>query len=348
MRNLAVFCFLLLLVGCISPGKREVSSSPADTAEESVEEPVSNVTEMPDLSTRGAIAVLPFVTEGLQQRTSSTGFSSALLAELKARTQFQFIERANLDSITDELSNSQSGLVDSDSIARIGRLVGAKYLILGEMNDSQFQKSVTARVVHVETGSIITAARRSGTEDQVIDHLAGVISNQLSIYMAMENPESPYTVALKLPDNRSTFQFGETMQLKFKVISHSETARSSVYIQIYSIDAKGKMTLIYPNRFSGQEPVEVDKEYLIPSNESDWEWVLVPPAGNEFIQAIVTEQSVDYLNVLSRARSSFPVSNLNGNSSVTYKGIVTRIKKEKLNDWSSGRIGYELIEPEGN
>lgn len=318
----------------------DATDSDAFDSDANTDRPVNTI-DSETLRYRGAVAILPFRS---QDDLQGTQFASSLLAEMKALNRFSFTERSDMDSVVKELSDSQTGLVDSDGAAKIGKLIGAKYLIMGDISVQSYTYNGSARVVNVENGAVIAAVRRSGTEDQVITHMAQALANQLSVYMAMDNPGSPYTVALKLPDDKTEFRTGETIQLEFKVISHSDRAPDRVYIQIYAIDAKGVMTLIYPNRFSGQDAIETGKPYTLPGEKADWEWVLVPPVGTEAIQAIVTERPVDYLNVLDRYSSGFPTAARSGYQSETYQAIVTRIKKEKLKDWSAGRISYELIE----
>ncbi|MBW7857000.1 MAG: DUF4384 domain-containing protein [Leptonema sp. (in: Bacteria)] len=220
--------------------------------------------------------------------------------------------------------------------------MGAQYLVVGEFSNNDQNFEAAYRVVHVETGLVIAADRQTGSKETVIDSLQDSLIQQLDVYLGLDNPTSPYTVLLKVNDG--PLKVGSTLQLKFKVLSHSQTAPKKVYIQLYSINAKGVMTLIYPNRFSGFLPINIDQDYEFPSAKDDFEWQLVPPIGVESIQAMVTTEPVDLFQTFTKARSTFPETNKNGKDPVTYRGIQIRLNQEKLKDWKAQRISYELTE----
>lgn len=272
----------------------------------------------------------------------SDSTSSALITAMQQTGRYEIIEQARIDALLEEMARAQDGTVDTSSAAQIGQLVGAQYLIVGEFSDNDQSFESAYRVVHVETGLVIAADRQTGSKETVIDSLQDSLIRQLDLYLGLDNPQSPYTVLLKV--NEEPLKVGNTLQLKFKVLSHSLTAPKKVYIQLYSINAKGVMTLIYPNRFSGFSPINIDQDYEFPSSKDDFEWQLVPPLGVESIQAMVTTKPVDLFQTFTKARSTFPETNKNGKDPVTYRGIQIRLNQEKLKDWKAQRISYELTE----
>lgn len=292
----------------------------------------------PSLLIAGPIGVTPFQNPaGPDNR-----MSSALTVALQRAGRYQIVEQSRLDKIMDELQKGQGGLVDPETAAQIGHLVGAQYLVVGESREDKGTVEAAYRVVQVETGIVIGADRATGSSEDVIEQLQAGLMRQLDLYLNLDNPESPYTVLLKLPAKDSIYRVGQTLKLTFKVISHRPSAPKKVYIQLYSINAKGTMTLIYPNRFSGFNAIDVDREYEFPSEKDDFEWELVQPTGNESIQAIVTTQPFDPFRTFSKAKDSFPEINKNGHDPVTTRGIQTQLKKEKLKDWKAQRVTYEL------
>jgi len=213
-------------------------------------------------------------------------------------------------------------------------------LIVGETNRTEAGLEAAYRVVHVETSLIVAADRASGKSDDVLQRLQASLLRQLDLYLGLDNPDSPYTVLLKLPEG--PLKVGDTLTIKFKVISHRPSAPKRVYIQLYSINAKGVMTLIYPNRFSGFSPIEVDREYEFPSEKDDFEWELVPPTGMESIQAVVTTEPSDLFQTFTKARSTFPETGRNGHDPATYRGIQVQLNRDKRKDWKAQRVTYEL------
>lgn len=286
----------------------------------------------------GPIGVTPFQNPA----GADTRISSALAVALQRAGRYQVVEQSRLDKILDEIQKGQTGIVDPETAAHLGQLVGAQYLVVGESREEKGTIEAAYRVVQVETGIVIGADRATGALEDVIEKLQAGLMRQLDLYLNLDNPESPYTVLLKLPAKDSIYHVGDTLELSFKVLSHRPTASKKVYIQLYSINAKGAMTLIYPNRYSGFEAIDVDREYKFPSEKDDFEWDLVQPSGNESIQAIVTTQPFDPFQTFSKAKDTFPGIQKNGHDPVTTRGIQTQLKKEKLKDWKAQRVTYEL------
>jgi TolB-like protein len=291
---------------------------------------------LPEFVTAAPIGVLPFQM-GSQQDQS---VPSALVTALKQAGRYEIVEQSRLDDVLEELKRAQSGLVDSETAAQIGQLTGAQYLVVGEIHTVEGGIEAAYRVVHVETGLIVAADRSSGKREDVVQRLQESLLRQMDLYLGLDNPDSPYTVLLKIPDG--PLKVGDTLTVRFKVISHRPSAPRRVYIQLYSINAKGVMTLIYPNRFSGFSPIEIDREYTFPSEKDDFEWELVPPTGVESIQAIVTTEPSDLFQVFQKARSTFPETNHNGQDPATYRGIQVQLNRNKRKDWKAQRITYEL------
>ncbi|HMU82626.1 MAG TPA: DUF4384 domain-containing protein [Leptospiraceae bacterium] len=285
------------------------------------------------------IAILPF-----QAKDSARGeeLASRLTAEIVARQAFPVAERAQLKKALEELAKGQTGLFQPENAPQLGRMIGADYLILGEILDSTDKGGVRAsmRVVRAETGIVIGAAVTGGEADAVSRDLSLSAIKTVSIHAMLENPDSPYSVLLLLDKGKNPeYKLGETLRLKFKVLKHDQTASEKVYLSIYSINADGVMTLIYPNRFSGQEGVYVGREYTFPDPRDDFEWKLVPPAGAETLQAIVSNKPVRLAN--ERATEDFPVLGVK-ESPALYRGIQTQLKEEKRGNWAAERITYIL------
>lgn len=291
---------------------------------------------MPGFLFAAPIGIMPFQS-GSQMDQS---VPSALITALKRAGRFEIVEQSKLEAVLDELKRGQSGLVDSETAAQIGQLIGAQYLIVGETNRTEAGLEAAYRVVHVETGLIVAADRASGKSDDVMQRLQASLLRQLDLYLGLDNPDSPYTVLLKIPEG--PLKIGNTLTIKFKVISHRPSAPERVYIQLYSINAKGVMTLIYPNRFSGFSHIEVDREYEFPSEKDDFEWELVPPTGVESIQAVVTTEPIDLFQTFAKARSMFPETGRNGHDPATYRGIQVQLNRNKRKDWKAQRVTYEL------
>ncbi len=292
-------------------------------------------------SRRGAVAVLPFRT--LQSSEKGISLSSRLMARLQSKNQFQIIERLDLESIQDQLVIGQSGLVDSSSAARIGRLVGARYLVLGEWSDAlNGQGKASYRLVVAETGRLIGSGIAIGSEEEILHRFGESLSRQLAIYQSLENPGSPYSILLQLDREDHRYRLGERVEVGFEIKRHSNSAPGQVYLQLYAIDSDGVMTMIYPNRFSGIKALNVNQKYSFPAQEDPFEWKLVPPAGTETIQAFVTTEPVDPFKATDKMQDGFVEVSTRGHQPETYSGIVTVLKEEE--GWSADTITFEILE----
>ena len=292
-------------------------------------------------SRRGAVAVLPFRAGSGNEKDLGRGLSARLMARLQQKNQFQIVERLDLESLESELLVGQSGLVDGDSAAKIGRLVGARYLVLGEWSDAlNGQGKASYRLVVAETGRLIGSGIALGTEEQVLRRFEESLSRQLAIYQSLENPDSPYSILLQLNKEDHLYRLGETVEISFQIKKHRPQAPGQVYVQLYAIDSDGVMTMIYPNRFSGIKPVNVGQEYSFPAKEDPFEWKLVPPTGTETIQAFVTTEPVDPFNATGKMDDGFVQVSTRGNFPETFSGIVTVLKEEE--GWSADTITFEI------
>ncbi len=106
------------------------------------------------------IAVMPFDSGN----DPSTGDAAAneMIASLSSMNAI-VVERRNMDKIMEELSLQQTGLVDKETATKVGKSLGAKYLVTGtvkEFNRPGFTNvglKVQARLVDVESGKIIAS-----------------------------------------------------------------------------------------------------------------------------------------------------------------------------------------------
>lgn len=107
--------------------------------------------------------------------------------ELVNSGYFNVVERERLDAVCDELSFDMSGLVDTGSAARVGKMLGAQYILCGSLNglstrrntaeiigtgqkNAQVYAHITMRVIDVETGSIVLSGRGNGRATNSLTH----------------------------------------------------------------------------------------------------------------------------------------------------------------------------------
>lgn len=129
--------------------------------------------------TRPGIAVLPFDNSGSYGQDKENfdalqkGITGMLISELAANPAARVVEREEIEKLLAEQSLGASGRVDPQTAAKIGKLVGARYVITGSFIDFYGDFRVDARMVNVETSEIVKVE----SDRMQRDHLFDIIRN---------------------------------------------------------------------------------------------------------------------------------------------------------------------------
>ena len=111
--------------------------------------------------TRPGIAVMPFENGGSYGRDKEdfdalqVGIPAMLISELSKNPAARIVDRSDIKRIIDEQNLATAGRVDAQTAARIGKLVGARYMIMGAFIDHYGKMRIDARIVDVETSEIL-------------------------------------------------------------------------------------------------------------------------------------------------------------------------------------------------
>ncbi len=77
--------------------------------------------------------------------------------------QFNVVERVKLKSVLGEIEFQLSGVVDSDTVKKVGNIVGADFILTGTLAPIREEWNVNLRLINTETGLITAAINRVGT-----------------------------------------------------------------------------------------------------------------------------------------------------------------------------------------
>jgi len=111
--------------------------------------------------TRPGIAVLPFENGGSYGQDKENfealqkGIPAMLLSELSKNPAARLVDRSQTQEILKEQDLGKDGRVDANTAAKVGKLVGARYVIMGSFIDFYGKFRVDARIVNVETSEIM-------------------------------------------------------------------------------------------------------------------------------------------------------------------------------------------------
>ncbi len=130
------------------------------------------------------IAVLDFEQRGDAFKTQDMGgivaewFTTAMVKD----GRFQVVERALLKRIIEEQKLGMSGLIDQGSTAQLGKILGVKTIISGSVLLFQDHIEVNARIINVNTGSIVAAeslrsANPEGLQQSIETLTAKIVKN---------------------------------------------------------------------------------------------------------------------------------------------------------------------------
>lgn len=95
---------------------------------------ISRETQLQEKSAPNSVAVLYFrnLTQNADLDPVRKGMAFMLVTDLSKIEKLQLVERIRLQALAEELGLSQAGLIEPSSELRIGRLLGAHFIIAGE------------------------------------------------------------------------------------------------------------------------------------------------------------------------------------------------------------------------
>ena len=109
---------------------------------------------------RSVAALAPFSMRGVDEETPLLAFiNESALVSLAQTPGLTLVERTRLDAVRAEQNLARQGLLDTDTAIEVGKLLGAHYIVTGQVIPMSAQVIIFARVIHVQTGEIISAAQ---------------------------------------------------------------------------------------------------------------------------------------------------------------------------------------------
>ena len=145
------------------------------------------------MGSKPSVAVLYFDYTGKNAElfVLKKGMAQMLISDLKPSLPCcDLVERDRLEEILKELKLSQSKHLDSKTAAKMGKLIGAQYLVMGSYFDLLGWFRIDARVVAVETGAIIGSVGEAGSADEFIKLERALARGLVAILKKMNSPKA--------------------------------------------------------------------------------------------------------------------------------------------------------------
>lgn len=146
------------------------------------------------------IAVMPFKNLNADPSLEwlRAGMAETMLSDLKKLAKVPVVERDQLDKAMAEIALQGAKGTDESNAARIGKMVGAKTIVIGGLQQAGKQLRITARFVNVETGEVLDTAKATGTLDNVFglqdEIVAKLIGTEVKKYRPVARKATPKTV----------------------------------------------------------------------------------------------------------------------------------------------------------
>ncbi|MEK6598629.1 MAG: CsgG/HfaB family protein, partial [Gemmatimonadota bacterium] len=105
--------------------------------------------------TRPGVAVLPFENGGSYGRNKDDydalrrGIAGLMISELSRNPAVRLVDRAETARLLDEHALASSGRVDAGTAAKVGKLVGARYMVTGSFIDMYGEFRLDALIINV-------------------------------------------------------------------------------------------------------------------------------------------------------------------------------------------------------
>jgi TolB-like protein len=159
--------------GCATSSTGRITPEQAARADAEARHAIANeraisAAELPQRT----VAVAPFRVSSSDTLIAPLGYGLAdlLMTDLARSSQIRLVDRLQLDAIMRELDLAQSGKVDTTTAPRVGRLVGARRMVLGSLaSGGDGALVIDARIADVATSELRDAVSATAPLDRIFD-----------------------------------------------------------------------------------------------------------------------------------------------------------------------------------
>lgn len=140
------------------------------------------------------------------------GLAELMATDLVAWDGVVVVERARLEAVLGELKLQKGAAFDKASTAKLGQLLGARYLVLGAIQRDGDELQVTARLVEAATGEAAVATSARGAADGVFD-LEQRLVERLTAAIGLKLGDPMKRRRAKVPDLDALLAYSRALDL---------------------------------------------------------------------------------------------------------------------------------------
>jgi TolB-like protein len=162
---------LIAAAGCRQPTRTAVE--PVAAAQVAAQERIAaersiNVAALPERSV--GVAPLGVNASDTTLAPLAYGLADLLMTDLARSKQLVVVERLRMDALLRELSLAKGGRVDTATAPRVGKLLGARRLVVGALTQTPGSRvRVDARIADVSTQQVRAAVSATTTVNEILD-----------------------------------------------------------------------------------------------------------------------------------------------------------------------------------
>lgn len=136
------------------------------------------------------VAVFPFKVLNKDPRAAhlGEGASEHIITHLVQSNAIDIVEEAQLDKAIRRLANAQTGVFEESNALQLGKMVNARFVIIGTVELFGYQVAINSRLLEVETGKLIIAESIHGNVDSIFElyeKLAARLKESLIHHLSM-------------------------------------------------------------------------------------------------------------------------------------------------------------------
>jgi TolB-like protein len=224
------------------------------------------------------------------------GLADLLMTDLARSTQLQVVDRIRLDAVLQEIHLVESGRLDTTTAPRVGKLIRARQLVLGDLVERPGGNlGIEARIADVTTGQLRNAVAATATLEEILQaekQLAFELFDQLGVTLT---PAERAAVE-QLPTKNVAALLAYSRGVRFQVEGQYDAAageyRRAVQLDPGFKPAAGRLEQVQvpPNAPPGTVTAQADAEAAQAARAAD---VVTDRLNGVFISPIGSQQIIN-------------------------------------------------------
>jgi TolB-like protein len=142
------------------------------------------------------------------------GLASLTITELTSNPGVRVVERTQLQQILQEQNLGHENRVDPQTLSRIGRLIGARYMVTGTLFDNRGDVRVDTRIFDTETGEILrTQSTRGRMTDlfEMVPRVAQQLMHDANLPPLSRSAEAEFRQQNPAPPTQAVMAFSRAV-----------------------------------------------------------------------------------------------------------------------------------------